>query len=260
MRTKNSVPAGEGLRRLKNEVVYRSELDPGGSRIISSSKVTMVLAGITLFLVVAGMLGQIIKYGTEHERMLGFIPKFNLDLENNVPTYFAVLLLLMCSCLLALIASAKKRAGEISVVHWRVLAVLFFLLSVDEAASIHELLNVPLRDKLHMGPLFHFSWVAFGIPFVLVLVISYLKFVLYLPRRTKILFCIAALLFLTGAVGFELIGGHHSEVYGRENMSYAVLTSIEETLEMAGLVIFIHALTDYLARHVGVISFIFSEK
>ena len=145
-------------------------------------------------------------------------------------------------------------------IHWSVLSVLFFLLSVDEASSIHELLNTPLRDKLHMGSFFHFSWVVVGIPFVFVLVLAYMKFVFRLPRRTKVLFCIAALVFLTGAVGFELIGGHHAQLYGRRSLSYTILTSIEETLEMVGLVIFIHALIDYLSGHVGAISFRFAEK
>ena len=248
---------------MKHEVIYRSKQDPAGPespRIITSSKLTMVLAAITVVLVIASTVGQIVKHETAHKSMLGFVPKFNLDLENNIPTYFAVMLLMICSGLLALIASAKKKAGGRFVVHWSVLSVLFFLMSLDEAASIHELLNVPLRAKLNMGPLFYFSWVVVGIPFVMVLVLAYLKFVFHLPPRTKLLFCIAALLFFTGAVGFELIGGRQAEVYGRESISYTVLTSIEETLEMASLVLFIRALTDYLARHVGAISFRFSEK
>jgi len=229
-------------------------------RIIRPARVTLILSVITVALIMLSTAGQIIKYEMGHNYLFGFVHKFYLDRENNIPTYFSTMLLLLCSCLLAVIASAKKHNSDRFVFQWKLLAVIFLLLSVDEAASMHEILNVPLRKGLHAGSIFHFSWVIIGIPLVFVVVLSYLKFVLNLPLKTRILFIVAALLYLVGALGMELVGGHYSDLHGREDLTYSMLTTIEETLELAGLVLFIHALMTYIGRHVEMIGFRFGES
>ena len=45
-----------------------------------------------------------------------------------------------------------------------------------------------------------------------------------------------------GAIGVELIGGRYLELHGVENLTYAMITTVEESLEMAGVIIFIWAL------------------
>jgi glycosyltransferase involved in cell wall biosynthesis len=56
---------------------------------------------------------------------------------------------------------------------------------------------------------------------------------------------IAGLIYVTGAIGIELIGGRYSELYGY-NVTYFVITTLEELLEMVGVVVFIYALTSYI--------------
>ena len=47
----------------------------------------------------------------------------------------------------------------------------------------------------------------------------------------------------------ELPGAYYSELYGRENLTYSLITTLEESLEMLGLILFIRALLDYLSTH-----------
>ncbi len=45
----------------------------------------------------------------------------------------------------------------------------------------------------------------------------------------------------------ELIGGIHDELYGRHNVIYVIYSTIEEVLEMVGIVVFIYALMTYIS-------------
>lgn len=44
----------------------------------------------------------------------------------------------------------------------------------------------------------------------------------------------------------EMLGGRHDYLYGRYNATYALYYSLEETLEMLGLTVFIGALLQYI--------------
>jgi hypothetical protein len=44
-----------------------------------------------------------------------------------------------------------------------------------------------------------------------------------------------------------MIGARHAELFGIKNLTYRILSTVEESLEMAGVIIFIWALMVYLA-------------
>ena len=54
-------------------------------------------------------------------------------------------------------------------------------------------------------------------------------------------------LFVTGALGIEILGGHYYDLSGKDSPTYRTLITIEETLEMLGVVVFVHALLLYIA-------------
>jgi hypothetical protein len=58
---------------------------------------------------------------------------------------------------------------------------------------------------------------------------------------------IAAALYIGGAVGLELVGGRYAEMHGLKNLTYSMIATAEETLEMAGVIVFIYALLRYIA-------------
>ena len=224
----------------------RIELDP---RIIAR-----LLAAAIVLLVIASMIGQISTYYFGHGRLLGLVRLFALDEEGNVPTWYSSVTLLCCSALLGLIAAAHGRDDRWWR-HWAGLALVFLYLSMDEAASIHELSIEPLHDLLGVGGLLRWAWVVPGMLFLAVLAAAYLKFVSALRRPTRRLFCTAAALFVGGALVVEMLSGWWFDQYGNRNMGFVLLWTTEEALEMTGVAVFIFALLRHVRDEVGAIHF-----
>ncbi|MCI5151354.1 MAG: peptidase M48 Ste24p, partial [Candidatus Electrothrix sp. MAN1_4] len=72
-----------------------------------------------------------------------------------------------------------------------------------------------------------------------------------LPRKTALLLILSAIIFLTGSVGFDMLGGKEAELHGYYSNTYMVLSTIEEFLEMSGIVLLIYTLLDYIEQHHG---------
>ena len=60
------------------------------------------------------------------------------------------------------------------------------------------------------------------------------------------MFVLGGCLYVGGAIGVELIQGRHYESY-RNDLSYNMIGTVEESLEMAGVIVFLSALLKYLA-------------
>ena len=226
---------------------------------ISPAKVAKVLWAVAGVLLLLSIAGQFAKYFLGKRHLFGLIEEFNVDEENNIPTYFATVLLLLSASLLALIASAKAKTGDSFTRHWMVLSGIFLFLSIDEAASLHERLMSPIRDLLGVGGWLRFAWVIPGMIFVAVFALSYLKFLFHLPKRPRLLFVLAGCLYVDGAIGLEMIGGHHAEFYRVKSFTYGVITTIEEGLEMSGIIVFIYALLVYISMRASRHQFVFKE-
>lgn len=224
---------------------------------ISVRKISKILLSIVLFLTVASLSGQLIKYSLGYDNFLGFIPLFHVDKEANIPTWYSSVSLFLCSGLLAIIALAKHREINHYAKHWIGLSLIFLFLSIDEAASIHELTILPLRTALNTSGIFYFAWVIPGAVLVLIFLLSYFKFFLDLHPLIKQLFIVSISLYLGGALGMELVGGWYREIHGPENLIYANITAIEELLEMSGILVFIYTLILYLEMNIKQINIFF---
>ena len=214
---------------------------------INAKKVALWLQIAAIVLTAAHIAGAISTYMFGHGNLLGLIGTFDLNNENNVPTFFSTFLLVSSAALLAVIAGGSTMAaGETR--YWRWLSIIFLYLAIDEDASLHELFIEPVRDFLHTGGLLFFAWV---IPYALVVLtigLLYLGFVLRLPPRTRRLVIASGCIYLTGAIGFELVGGWYLERHAEiENFTYALLVACEEFCEMSGVILFIYALLDFLS-------------
>ncbi len=174
-----------------------------------------------------------------------FIRLINLDVERSIPTLFSFMMLLTCSFFLFIIASAKRKDGK-SYICWLGLSVIFLFLSIDESLMIHEGLMEKLRTVLNTSGYLYFAWVIpYGIGLIAFL-LAYIKFLFNLPHKTRLLFIISGFVYVSGAIGLEMIGGRYYELYGDQSLSVVILSTIEEILEMAGTVLFIYALTLYI--------------
>ncbi len=89
--------------------------------------------------------------------------------------------------------------------------------------------------------------------------LTFRKFIQSLPIKTKTLFLLAGFVYVTGALGMELIGGYIADSYGY-NTVYGIVSSIEEILEMLGIVIFIYGLLSYLQSQCEELHFSFFFK
>ncbi|MBD1840345.1 hypothetical protein H6F78_05515 [Coleofasciculus sp. FACHB-64] len=187
---------------------------------------------------------------------------FNVDREKNFPALFSASLLLLCSILLAVITYAKKTESDRYTFHWGALSVLFLFLSADEWLSFHEKTIEPLRDTFKATGFLYYTWVIFGIAFVFLTLIFFLKFLVHLPAKIRRLFLIAGTFFVGGSIGMELVSGFYVYHYGRliwgatstkqtiQAIGYMLMSSLEECLEMVGVVLFIYAVMSYMSSYV----------
>jgi len=179
----------------------------------------------------------------------------------NIPTLYSSFALIVVSILLSSIASIHKKLG-CSYFPWLGLAIIFLFLSIDEIAAIHESFTKPVRELLSLdasGVLLYAWVIPYGIALV-VFVVSYLKFLMSLPKKIMILFVVSGATFVAGALGLELLGGWYEDLYGARNLTSALFLTCEEFLEMLGIVIFIYTLLLYIASQFKSLTITINEQ
>lgn len=173
-----------------------------------------------------------------------------VDAEASIVTWYSAFLLVLCATLLAIIALMKSRIHARYIRQWQVLALIFTVLSIDESVSIHEKLISPLRSTLNTGGIFYFAWVVVAIPLVAIFVLFYLRFLAHLPRKTRRLFWLSGIIYVAGAIGFEMISGPIAETSGTTALGFTISVHFEEGLELLGLTIFVYGLLSYISSYI----------
>lgn len=186
----------------------------------------------------------ILNYGFGHDYVFGLNALFHLDLEQNFPTWFSTLILFTSSLLLYIIHGIVREIKPNK--FWLFLSIIFLYLSVDEMVSLHERLVLPLRHNLNLPSIFYFGWIIAGLIFVCLIGILSIPFLRKLPKKTSIHFVSAGAIYVFGAIGMEMIGGHVASLQLKNTVLYVTITTIEETLEMLGIIFFNYALVRYL--------------
>lgn len=201
-----------------------------------------ILAVITLHMMV-----MVVWFGFGHDQMKGVVAFFNVYDEQNLPTFFSSVQLVIASILLALCAFDCKQNQGKHFKHWVGLSLIFLFLSLDETAQLHEKTLVVTRNLFGTSGLFLYAWIIpFGL-FAVGVLVAYSRFLLDLPTRTSLVFVLAGAIFVTGAIGMEMLEGRLYEIKGGfKNIEYMSLVTVEEILEMAGVFIFIGGLLSYL--------------
>ena len=207
-------------------------------------------------LVVLNIIAIYCKHFTDHPNAWGIIPQFELDMERNIPTYFSSFILLLSSVLLFAVAELKRKQQDKHVWHWRLLSGIFLYMSMDESAGVHEMLIYPLRENFQLTGIFYFSWVIVGGLLVLGLGLYYLPFLFSLSARMRNGLMLAGAVYVSGALGVELFGGYYSDAYGEENFTYGLITTVEESLELAGVLMLMTVLYKHLVQQLASMRFI----
>jgi hypothetical protein len=174
---------------------------------------------------------------------------FNLDREMNFPTWYTALMLAFCALLLRAIAVGKKTQHDRYYRHWQILSIVFWLMAIDEVFTIHELLIIPDIAKALKLPWFlHSMWVIPGLIAVLIFAQQYWKFTLHLPGESRYHFVLAAIIYIGGALGMEMVGSYYAELEGQQHLTYALMATLEEVMEMMGTIVFIYGLLFYIGQ------------
>ncbi|MGH8495404.1 MAG: hypothetical protein ACREVN_04660 [Gammaproteobacteria bacterium] len=208
--------------------------------IIATLAVLSTLGGMALFFLDLGQYGYTV------------VQRFWLGSEGNIPTLFAAIIFLFAALLLGVIWRIKRRQGDRYALHWGLLALLFGYLGFDEGARIHELAGPVFVTFFGETALFtdtflgSRSWILAGSVVVLLIGAAYFKFLRNLPAKTRSLVLLAAAMFITAALGLEILGGIHERQHGQENIIYGLLVTTEEVLEMGAIALLIYALLVYL--------------
>ncbi len=216
--------------------------------VLNPKKVASLFGLVILILFFMNIARMLVVFFTGHDYMYGFLPLFDLDIEQNIPTFFSSILILLCSCLLAVIAFMERNKAKNDYKYWGGLSAIFLFLSIDEFASIHELLMSPLRHITGASGFFFFAWVIpYGL-LLLVLFAIYLRFLFRLPSKIRLMSIISGFIYVTGAFGFEFIGGYYYDIHihGQKDFVYQMITSFEEILEMGGMLLFLYTLMVYI--------------
>lgn len=174
---------------------------------------------------------------------------FDLNSEGNLPTMYQVGALIISALLLTVVGYVKKTQKDKYTIHWFGLGAIFFFLAYDEASKMHERLNVITRAYLPESSMdfLYFAWVIPYAVLALTIAFIYLKFLLNLPKRTALLFIFSGAVFVTGALGFEMLTSYYRGV----GFTIQLVLTIEETLEMTGIVFFIYSILDYIKINFG---------
>ncbi len=215
---------------------------PSLQRLVAICSAVVIIAGVGRELFVA-FIGD----GT----ILNTLRHFTLDAENTVGAWYSSALMLANAGLIALIAIAEAKRREPMVLQWRLLALIFVALSIDETASFHESTIGPLQKAFGFSGFLSFAWVVPAIFLLALFAVIYVPFLTRLPRRHALGFVAAGLIFVAGALGMEMIGGVFNETLGGGSAIYIITTTIEESLEVIGLTVLFFVLTNYLAGEYG---------
>ena len=227
--------------------------------VVRRRKAVNVLIGVIASLILLSLAGQIAKFYFGRPHVFGLVRLFYVDVENNLPTWYQSLALGFAAVLLGAIGMAARRALSPLAGYWLALSLLFVFLSLDEAASIHEASMEPLRRLTgRLEGAWQPGWVILGIAAAAIVSAAFLRFFLHLSRFERSQVFLAAMLFIVGALGMEMVTASlftTSDPSYKENFTYAVLAHIEELLEMLGVVVFIDFLLRRLSRS-AVVAFV----
>lgn len=231
------------------------------SILLVPTSVTFYLGVVAFCLVLVSLLlnSLVLQVDSPNPLLQSFRYWLDVNTEHNIPTFFSVLLLFFTTLLLVVITLLERQK-----IHWVVLSIGFLMMAFDEAISIHERVGERIKPMLLLGRdnlgIFYYAWVVPYLVIISLLALFFFRFWLHLPRQTRFTLAIAASLYLSGAMGGEMIGGYWHENYGTDNLTYSVIYTVEEGLEMAGVITGIRGLLVYIANSYQEVKFQFQTK
>src|SRR5687768_17101289 len=173
----------------------KTDYKPWKPLTLNAKKVAISLFIIALFLLLAHIVVLTLVRSDQNNSLLvrRLDHFFNLNGEQNFPTFFASGILLLASALLFII----YKLNPTDKFYWLLLSLIFLFLSIDEAAEIHERIDTVIRPLItndFSGYLF-WAWVIpYSVLFVTLGVVLF-RFVFRLPKDIRNAFIIGGVTF-----------------------------------------------------------------
>ncbi len=215
-------------------------------------KIALFLGIIALYLAMQSLINEYLLENVLNSKSgdfaLAFLDLFSVNAEETIPTWYATILLFAAAALLFFIAAVTRRNKEPYARHWLGLGIIFLYLSMDEGAVIHEILSDVLQARFDTSGYLTFAWIIVFVPIVIIIALLYLRFLFHLPASIRNLLIVAGLLYVGGAVIVEAISANLYDIEGGVTFPYLAIATVEETMEMLGVVVFIFGLLSYALR------------
>ena len=158
---------------------------------------------------------------------------FDLDEENNLPSWYSGTALFITTVFIWLCAREKRAIEDPWSRQWYVLTAGFLFLAIDEIAGLHETFNTLVK----------MNWAIPGGILAVAIGFMFAPFLIKLHRRTSLLFFLSGMIYVGGAIGVELLAASLKS----DSMEYYLMTLLEEGMEMLGVLIFLYALLGYMS-------------
>lgn len=227
---------------------------------VNSTWLAKGLAAVAALLLTFSLIAALTSGLANAGDMSGFRRFLYVDAENNAPTYFSVVLMILNALLLATLAVRTQHSGSNLYPYWAGLSLGFFCMGFDESFEIHERFMKPVRKLIGEDDLgiFYYSWVIPALLLIAFLGLLFWRFLTALRATTRTRLIVAGALYLGGAIGAEMLGGWYVERNTQANVGYLFIVTLEEGLEMAGLIALFRAVLLHHREEFGTIRLHFS--
>ena len=178
------------------------------------------------------------------EAIEALVRLFNVDREGNIPTLYSLSALACSALLIAIITLATRQSGKSKTAHWMILFLAFVYLAIDEFVQLHEMLNTVGRVVFDIDS--YAIWVVFAMIPLTIFIGYFTPFLISLRPQTRYLFILAGGIFVSGAIGFEVLGVAFFDA-DSPGITFFLIQTFEELFEMLGIAIFIYALLIYIS-------------
>ena len=199
--------------------------DVPSDMVVSPRRVLVGIVVVVGLLNIANAIAIASGADTEHTRY------WLLALEWNPSSWFS-------SALLAVTAGTAFVVGrDGDARRWNTVAALLLVMSIDEIATLHErMAALPVVPGIGTR-----GWAGAGLVLVAIVGVRLVPWALTLDRALRRALVFGGVVFVAGAVGFEVLSGNRAATVGQDGLHW-VLATIEEDLELLGVVIVLRAL------------------
>ncbi|MEZ4700703.1 MAG: hypothetical protein R2834_10270 [Rhodothermales bacterium] len=227
---------------------------------ISARGTIRVLSTVALLLTLAHGVSAYWWHMDENRFSELLVEKFSFEGEGNFPSFFSGALLLLAAGLFGLIARSARAGGRPGWGYWSGLSALFFFLTFDEAAQLHEKLDTDLIwASIETTGFLAWPWVIIYGGLTLAFIVVYGAFWYRLPPFYRLRYGIAGALYVCAALGFEMVEANLYVTQGGVTPLYIVVASLEEVLEMVAIIATIGLNMRYLSEEVPA-RFVFTAR